>query len=94
MEVTFSSEGVCVAKFSVRDDMACAIVRQAGSLFEQIVPCGDPLFLKRLCDDSGSLGIDWTRFRVNVNIGEKTFSELFRDYLAAVHTSSLTPDGA
>ena len=94
MGVTFNSNVVCVANVSVREDMACAIVRQAGSLFEQIVLCGDPLFLKRLCDHSESLGIDWARFRVNVIIGEETFSETFRDYLAGVlHVNIDVPDG-
>ena len=94
MGVTFNSNVVCLANVSVREDMACAIVRQAGSLFEQIVLCGDPLFLKRLCDHSESLGIDWTRFRVNAIIGEETFSETFRDYLAGVlHVKIDEPDG-
>jgi phenylacetate-CoA ligase len=82
MGVTFQSAAVCVANVSVREDMACAIVEQAGSLFEQIVLCGDPLFLKRLCDYAGERGIDWSRHRVNVIIGEETFTESFRDYLA------------
>ncbi|MES2831364.1 MAG: hypothetical protein V4695_05155 [Pseudomonadota bacterium] len=84
MGVTFQSNAVCVANVSVREDMACAIVEQAGKLFDQIILCGDPLFLKRLCDYSSAKGIDWRRHRVNVVIGEETFSESFRAYLAAV----------
>jgi phenylacetate-CoA ligase len=84
MGVTFNSNVVCVANVSVREDMACAIVRQAGNLFEQIVLCGDPLFLKRLCDYSQSIGLDWNRHRLHVIVGEETFPETFRDYLAGV----------
>lgn len=84
MGVTFNSSVVCVANVSVREDMACAIVKQAGSLFEQIILCGDPLFLKRLCDYSESAGVDWSRHRVHVIVGEETFTETFRDYLASV----------
>ena len=84
MGVTFSSNTVCVANVSVREDMACAIVRQAGALFEQIILCGDPLFLKRLCDYSESEGVDWGRHRLHVIVGEETFPETFRDYLAGV----------
>lgn len=84
MGVTFNSNVVCVANVSVREDMACAIVRQAGSLFEQIVLCGDPLFLKRLCDYSQSIGLEWGQYRVHVIVGEETFPETFRDYLAGV----------
>lgn len=84
MGVTFQSNAVCVANVSVREDMACAIVEQAGQLFDQIVLCGDPLFLKKLCDYSQEKKLDWSRFRMNVVIGEETFSETFRDYLAKV----------
>jgi len=84
MGVTFQSNLVCVANVSVREDMACAIVDRAGPLFEQIVLCGDPLFLKKLCDYSQGIGLDWKRFRVHVIVGEETFPETFRDYLAGV----------
>jgi phenylacetate-CoA ligase len=84
MGVTFSSDAVCVANVSVREDMACAIVKQAGNLFEQIILCGDPLFLKRLCDYSQDTGLDLRRHRVHVIVGEETFPESFRDYLAGV----------
>lgn len=84
MGVTFHSNLVCVANVSVREDMACAIVDRAGPLFEQIVLCGDPLFLKKLCDHSQAIGLDWKRFRVHVIVGEETFPETFRDYLAGV----------
>lgn len=84
MGVTFQSNAVCVANVSVREDMACAIVERAGALFEQIILCGDPLFLKNLCDFSQARGVDWRRHRVHVIIGEETFGESFRDYLAAV----------
>jgi phenylacetate-CoA ligase len=84
MGVTFNSNAVCVANVSVREDMACAIFKQAGSLFEQVILCGDPLFLKRLCDYSQSIGIDWSHHRIHVIVGEETFPETFRDYLASV----------
>ena len=94
MGVTFNSNAVCVANVSVREDMACAIVKQAGSLFEQIVLCGDPLFLKRLCDYSEKAGVEWSRHRMHVIVGEETFSETFRDYLGAVlHIDPDAKDG-
>lgn len=84
MGVMFNSNVVCVANVSVREDMACAIVKQAGNLFEQIILCGDPLFLKRLCDHSESVGVDWSRHRMHVIVGEETFAETFRNYLGGV----------
>ena len=91
MGVTFLSDAVCVANVSVREDMACAIVQQAGHLFEQIILCGDPLFLKRLCDYSRQQKIDWQRYRMHVIIGEETFAESFRSYLA--HCLSIDQNG-
>lgn len=90
MGVTFASDAVCVANVSVREDMACAVIQQAGGLFDQIILCGDPLFLKRLCDYSQDIGLDWRRYRVHVIIGEETFAESFRDYLA--HVLGIVPD--
>ncbi len=90
MGVTFQSNAVCVANVSVREDMACAIVEQSGSLFDQIILCGDPLFLKRLCDFSEVHGTDWSRHRMNAIIGEETFPESYRDYLAT--TLHISPD--
>ncbi|MCU6434144.1 hypothetical protein LPB67_10225 [Undibacterium sp. Jales W-56] len=84
MGVTFQSNTVCVANVSVREDMACAIVEQAGASFEQIILCGDPIFLKKLCDFSIKKGIDWRSYRINLIVGEETFSESFRDYVAAI----------
>ena len=48
MGVRFSSNTVCVAETSVREDMALAIARDVGPQFDQIVLIGDPLFLKCL----------------------------------------------
>nr|AEQ20394.1 coenzyme F390 synthetase [uncultured bacterium CSL11] len=94
MGVTFQSTAVCIANVSVREDMACAIVAQAGNLFDQLIVCGDPLFLKRLCDFSEAKGTDWNRHRVHVIVGEETFSESFRDYLArTLHIDLDTEDG-
>lgn len=90
MGVTFQSNTVCVANVSVREDMVCAIVEQAGDLFDQIVLCGDPLFLKRLCDYSESRGVPWSRHRMHAIVGEESFSESYRDYLAT--TLHIDPD--
>lgn len=94
MGVVFNSNVVCVANVSVREDMACAIVKQAGGLFDQIILCADPLFLKRLCDHSQAIGIDWSAHRVHVIVGEETFSETFRNYLAGVMHIDLDQAGS
>lgn len=83
MGVVFDSNSTCVANVSVREDMALAIVDQAGALFEQVVLAVDPLFCKRLLDHAVDRGFDWSRRRMNVILGEEMFSEDFRSYLAA-----------
>ena len=82
MGVVFSSHCMTVATTSVREDMAVALVETFGHHYEQIVLCGDPLFLKRFTDYARERGIDWSRYRVNAMIGEEIFGENFRGYLA------------
>jgi phenylacetate-CoA ligase len=82
MGVTFQSNAVCVANVSVREDMAVAIVDSAGGMFEQIIIVGDPLFLKKFFDYATTKSIEWGKYRVNIVLGEETFSENYRTYLA------------
>jgi phenylacetate-CoA ligase len=90
MGVGFSSECMTVATTSVREDMALALVDKFGQYYQQIVLCGDPMFMKRFVDFARDRGVDWSRYRVNVIIGEEIFGERFRDYLAA--SLGLHPD--
>jgi phenylacetate-CoA ligase len=82
MGVVFSSNCATVATTSVREDMAVALVRAFGPRYDQIVLVSDPLFLKRLLDHARESALDWRRYRVNVVIGEETFGEQFRRYVA------------
>ncbi|MFN2289293.1 MAG: hypothetical protein ABR578_13265 [Chromatocurvus sp.] len=82
MGVVFTSNTVCVANVSVREDMALAILRQAGPLFEQAILCVDPVFCKRLLDYADKENYDWRSLPVHAILGEETFAEEFRDYLA------------
>jgi phenylacetate-CoA ligase len=83
MGVVFSSHCMTVATTSVREDMAVALVETFGRHYEQIVLCGDPLFMKRFTDYARERGVDWSRYRVNIMMGEEIFGEHFRGYLAA-----------
>ena len=82
MGVVFSSHCMTVATTSVREDMAVALVETFGHHYEQIVLCGDPLFMKRFTDYARERGVDWSRYRVNIMMGEEIFGEHFRGYLA------------
>ena len=81
MGVTFSSRAMTVATVSVREDMAVALVRAFGGYYEQILLVMDPLFAKRLIDYAAAEGLDWSRYRIQVVIGEEVFGEHFREYL-------------
>jgi phenylacetate-CoA ligase len=82
MGVGFSSECMTIATTSVREDMAVALVKAFGQHYDQIILVGDPLFMKKLADYSASQHMDWTRYRVNIVLGEEIFGEHFRNYLS------------
>ena len=82
MGVVVTSRCMTMATTSVREDMAVALVKTFGVGYEQILLIGDPLFLKRLTDYAAEQALDWRRHRVQVVIGEETFGEHFRAYLA------------
>jgi phenylacetate-CoA ligase len=82
MGVGFSSKVMTVATTSVREDMALGLVRAFGAHYDQILLVGDPLFLKKLTDRARRDAVDWSRYRINVVIGEEIFGEHFRTYLA------------
>lgn len=82
MGVVFESHAACVSNVSVREDMAFAILRQAGPLFEQIILVVDPLFAKRFLDYADERDYDLSLQRINMVIGEETFQEPFRNYLS------------
>jgi len=82
MGVRFSSNCVTVAETSVREDMAVSLATEFGRFFEQIIFVGDPLFLKLVTDYARDHGVDWEKHRVHLIIGEETFGEHYRNYLA------------
>jgi phenylacetate-CoA ligase len=82
MGVGFSSGCMTVATTSVREDMAVALVEAFGPQYDQILLVADPLFIKRLTDHATARALDWSRHRVHVVLGEETFGEHFRGYVA------------
>ncbi|MDP1532151.1 MAG: hypothetical protein Q8L92_01070, partial [Rubrivivax sp.] len=83
MGVVFSSRAVTVANVSVREDMACAILRDVGPRFEQTLICSDPLFIRRLLAQGEANQIDWRALNTSVIIGEEVLVESQREYIAA-----------
>lgn len=83
MGVVFRSRAVTVANVSVREDMACSILRDVGPRFQQTVLCTDPLFIRALLDEAQAAGVDWRALHTSVIIGEEILVESQRDYIAA-----------
>jgi len=82
MGVRFSSNTVTVAETSVREDMAVALATEIGRFYEQIIFVGDPLFFKLLTDYARAQEVDWQSHRIHLIVGEETFGENYRNYLA------------
>jgi phenylacetate-CoA ligase len=82
MGVTFSSRAVTVANVSVREDMACALLRDLGPQFQQTLLCTDPLFIRPLLEEARRVGLDWVALNTSVIMGEEVLVEAQRDYLA------------
>lgn len=83
MGVVFASRAVTVANVSVRADMACAILRDVGPLYEQTLLCTDPLFIRALLDEARQSGVDWRALNTSVVLGEEMLVEPQRDFIAA-----------
>ena len=83
MGVVFRSRAVAVANVSVREDMACAILRDIGPRFDQTILCTDPVFIRRILDEADQAGVDWTALNTSVILGEETLAESQRDFIAA-----------
>jgi phenylacetate-CoA ligase len=82
MGVVFRSRAVAVANVSVREDMACAILRDVGPRFAQTLLCTDPLFVRRLLQAGQKAGVDWRALNTSIILGEELLVESQRDHIA------------
>lgn len=82
MGVRFTCSTVTLAETSVREDMVTALIRQVAPYYEQTILVLDPLFCKRLLDHGRDTVVDWASLKVHVILGEETFGEHFRSYVA------------
>lgn len=81
MGVTFSSRATAVANLSVREDMACSILRDVGPRFNQSVICTDPLFIRPLLWEAERRDVNWGAIRASVVIGEEVLVEPQRQFI-------------
>ena len=83
MGVVFASRAVAVSNVSVREDMACAILRNVGPRFAQTLLCCDPLFVRQLLWEGERTGVDWKALNTSLIMGEEVLVESQREYIAA-----------
>lgn len=83
MGVVFRSRAVTVANVSVREDMACSILRDIGPKFDQTIVCTDPMFVRQLLHEGERAGVNWAALNTSLIMGEEMLVESQRDYIAA-----------
>lgn len=82
MGVVFRSRAVTVANVSVREDMACSILRALGPRFAQTIVCCDPIFIRQLLHEGARVGVDWEALNTSLIMGEEVLVESQREYIA------------
>jgi phenylacetate-CoA ligase len=84
MGVKVPSERSVVGDVSVRPDMAIALVRGFGKDFDQIIMVGENTFIKYTLEQGLEKGIDWSSYNIRIIVGEETFPETYRTYIASL----------
>jgi phenylacetate-CoA ligase len=84
MGVKVSSERTVVGDVSVRPDMAIALVRSFGKDFDQIIMIGENTFMKCMLELGLEKGIVWADYNVRIIVGEESFPETYRTYMASL----------
>lgn len=82
MGVRFACSTATIAETSVREDMVVALVDQFAKHYDQLILVTDPLFCKRILDHAREVGLCWDGQRVHAVLGEETFGEAYRTYIA------------
>jgi phenylacetate-CoA ligase len=84
MGVKVSSARTVVGDVSVRPDMAVALVRGFGKDFDQIIMVGENTFMKFTLELGLEKGIDWSDYNIRLIVGEESFPETYRTYMASL----------
>jgi len=84
MGVKVASERTVVGDVSVRPDMAIALVRSFGKDFDQIIMIGENTFMKCTLELGLEKGIVWSDYNVRIIVGEESFPETYRTYMASL----------
>jgi len=58
-----------------------SVVKKFGHLYEQIILCGYPPFIKDLVDEAKKHNLDWGSYGIKLFTAAEGFSEEFREYL-------------
>jgi phenylacetate-CoA ligase len=64
--------------------MAIALVRSFGKDFDQIIMIGENTFMKCMLELGLEKGIVWSDYNVRIIVGEESFPETYRTYMASL----------
>jgi phenylacetate-CoA ligase len=57
-------------------------LKHVAPVYNQVVLCGYPPFMKDIIDEAPSHGVDWDKLKIKMIFAAEAFSENFRDYIA------------
>jgi phenylacetate-CoA ligase len=81
MGVKVPTQACTLAETSVRPDMAVALVKAFASQYAQFIFLGEAAFIKHVLELGRDKGVDWSRHRIFVVVGEEPLAENARGYL-------------
>jgi phenylacetate-CoA ligase len=84
MGVKVASKRTVVGDVSVRPDIAISLVRGFGKDFDQIIMIGENTFMKYTLEYGMEKGIDWSNYNIRLIVGEESFPETYRTYMASL----------
>lgn len=70
-----------VATPGLEKEEAIKVVKQVGSLYQQIIIAGYPPFVKDILDEGTNQGVKWKQYRIRFMWAGEAFSEEWRDYV-------------
>lgn len=84
MGVKVRTERAVLSETSVREDMVWATVKYFGPHYEQIIIVVEGSFVKKIIEEGPDHGVDWSRFKIHIVIGEEGITEGWRSYIASL----------
>ncbi|MFA5038139.1 MAG: hypothetical protein WC732_00480 [Candidatus Omnitrophota bacterium] len=84
MGVHVASPLVSVVDTSVRPDIVIEVVKTFSHCYEQTIIVGENSFVKKVLEDGAEAGVDWTKVRPHLVLGEEVLAENMRTYFSGL----------